>query len=103
MKWVDEYVQLFCPNTFHSLQAIATTVLHAAEADHALAREIVGHDSEMSHQLHIRPSDDQRKEAMEKLSEMIVPSACSEDPIEMEKRDLVALCPKCIRALMKIS
>lgn len=103
LKWVDEYVQLFCPNTFHSLRAIATTVLHAAEADHALAREIVGHDSEMSHQLHIRPSDDQRKEAMEKLSEMIVPSACSEDPIEMEKRDLVALCPKCIRALMKIS
>jgi hypothetical protein len=103
LKWVDEYVQLFCPNTFHSLRAIATTVLHAAEADHALAREIVGHDSEMSHQLHIRPSDDQCKEAMEKLSEMIVPSACSEDPIEMEKRDLVALCPKCIRALMKIS
>lgn len=103
LKWVDEYVQLFCPNTFHSLRAIATTVLHAAGADHALAREIVGHDSEMSHQLHIRPSDDQRKEAMEKLSEMIVPSACSEDPIEMEKRDLVALCPKCIRALMKIS
>ena len=64
---------LFCPNTFHSLRAIATTVLHAAGADHALAREIVGHDSEISHQLHIRPSDDQRKEAMEKLSEMIVP------------------------------
>lgn len=103
LKWVDEYVQLFCPNTFHSLRAIATTVLHAAEADHALAREVVGHDSGVSHQLHIRPSDDQRKEAMEKLSEMIVPSACSEDPIEMEKRDLVALCPKCIRALMKIS
>ena len=64
---------LFCPNTFHSLRAIATTVLHAAGADHALAREIVGHDSGMSHQLHIRPSDDQRKEAMEKLSEMIAP------------------------------
>ena len=62
-----------CPNTFHSLRATATTVLHAAGADHALAREIVGHDSEISHQLHIRPSDDQRKEAMEKLSEMIVP------------------------------
>lgn len=36
---------------------------------------------------------------MEKLSEMIVPSACSEELIEMEKRDLVALCPKCIPCL----
>lgn len=53
-----------CPKTF----------LHAAGVDHALAREIVGHDSETSHQLYIRPSDDQRKEAMEKLSEMIAPS-----------------------------
>ena len=70
---------LFCPNTFHSLRAIATTVLHAAGA--ALAREIVGHDSGMSHQLHIRPSDDQRKEAMEKFSEMIVPWHAVKTPL----------------------
>ena len=72
---------LFCPNTFHSLRAIATTVLHAAGADHSLAREIVGHDSGMSHQLHIRPSDDQRKEAMEKFSEMIVPWHAVKTPL----------------------
>lgn len=45
-----------CPKTFHSLRATATTFLHAAGVDHALAREIVGHDSETSHQLYIRPS-----------------------------------------------
>ena len=94
---------LFCPNTFHSLRAIATTVLHAAGADHALAREIVGHDSGMSHQLHIRPSDDQRKEAMEKLSEMIVPSACSEELIEMRSVILSLFVPSVSPALMKIS
>ncbi len=36
---------------------------------------------------------------MEKLSEMIVPSACSEELIEMEKRNLAALCLKCIPCL----
>ena len=50
-------------------------------ADHAIAREIVGHDSGVSHQLHIRPSDDQRKEAMEKFSEMIVPWHAVKTPL----------------------
>ena len=90
---------LLCPKTFHSLRATAATFLHTAGVDHALAREIVGHDSETPHQLYIRPSDDQRKEAMEKFSEMIVPSACSEGLIEAEKRDLIALCAKRILQL----
>lgn len=32
--------------------------------DHALARELVGHGSEASHQLDIRPSEDVRRETL---------------------------------------
>ena len=76
LKWVDEYVQPILSDKYNRMRYRFLRVRMAsayAGADHALAREIVGHDSEISHQLHIRPSDDQRKEAMEKLSEMIVP------------------------------
>lgn len=55
------------PKTFHCLRATAATWLHTAGIDHALARELVGHDSEASHQLYIRPSEEARREALEKL------------------------------------
>ncbi|OCA02577.1 tyrosine-type recombinase/integrase [Akkermansia glycaniphila] len=63
------------PKTFHCLRATAATWLHNLGIDHALAKEIVGHDSEASHQLYIRPSDDSRKDALEKLGQAILGSS----------------------------
>lgn len=61
------------PKTFHCLRATAATLLHAAGVDAALAREVVGHDSEAVHQLYIRPDDEQRRAALEKLAEAMTP------------------------------
>lgn len=61
------------PKTFHCLRATAATLLHTAGVDAALAREVVGHDSEASHQLYIRPDDEQRRAALEKLAEAMTP------------------------------
>ncbi|MEG0588145.1 MAG: tyrosine-type recombinase/integrase [Akkermansia sp.] len=57
------------PKTFHCLRATAATLLHTSGVDSALAREVVGHDSEAVHQLYIRPDDDQRRAALEKLAD----------------------------------
>lgn len=56
-----------CPKSFHCLRATAATLLHTAGVDHALAQEIVGHDSEKAHQLYIRPDSEQKRMALEKL------------------------------------
>lgn len=61
------------PKTFHCLRATAATLLHTAGVDAALAREVVGHDSEAVHQLYIRPDDEQRRAALEKLAEAMTP------------------------------
>lgn len=61
------------PKTFHCLRATAATLLHAAGVDAAIAREVVGHDSEAVHQLYIRPDDEQRRAALEKLAEAMTP------------------------------
>lgn len=61
------------PKTFHCLRATAATLLHAAGVDAALAREVVGHDSEAVHQLYIRPDDEQRRAALEKLADAMTP------------------------------
>lgn len=71
------------PKTFHCLRATAATLLHTAGVDAALAREVVGHDSEAVHQLYIRPDDEQRRAALEKLAEaMSPPSPEPTDPKE---------------------
>lgn len=54
--------------SFHCLRATATTLLHTSGVDHALAREIVGHDSEKAHQLYIRPDSGQKRTALERLA-----------------------------------
>ena len=61
------------PKSFHCLRATAATLLHTAGVDAALAREVVGHDSEKAHQLYIRPDDAQRRAALEKLAEAMTP------------------------------
>lgn len=72
------------PKTFHCLRATAATLLHTAGVDAALAREVVGHDSEAVHQLYIRPDDEQRRAALEKLAEaMTPPGAPPKEPREV--------------------
>lgn len=61
------------PKTFHCLRATAATLLHTAGVDAAVAREVVGHDSEAVHQLYIRPDDEQRRAALEKLADAMTP------------------------------
>lgn len=61
------------PKSFHCLRATTATLLHTSGVDAALAREVVGHDSESSHQLYIRPDDDQRRAALEKLADAMTP------------------------------
>lgn len=61
------------PKSFHCLRATAATLLHTSGVDAALAREVVGHDSKKAHQLYIRPDDEQRRAALEKLVEAMTP------------------------------
>lgn len=61
------------PKSFHCLRATAATLLHTSGVDAALAREVVGHDSKKAHQLYIRPDDEQRRVALEKLAEAMTP------------------------------
>lgn len=65
------------PKSFHCLRATAATLLHTSGVGAALAREVVGHDSEASHQLYIRPDDEQRRAALEKLANAITPPPSS--------------------------
>lgn len=61
------------PKSFHCLRATAATLLHTSGVDAALAREVVGHDSKKAHQLYIRPDDEQRRTALEKLADAMTP------------------------------
>lgn len=61
-------IRSVAPKSFHCLRATAATLLHTSGVDHALAREIVGHDSEHAHQLYIRPDEEQKRIALEKLA-----------------------------------
>lgn len=61
------------PKSFHCLRATAATLLHTSGVDAALAREVVGHDSKKAHQLYIRPDDEQRRAALEKLADAMTP------------------------------
>lgn len=61
------------PKSFHCLRATAATLLHTSGVGAALAREVVGHDSEATHQLYIRPDDEQRRAALEKLADAMTP------------------------------
>lgn len=63
----------FSPKSFHCLRATAATLLHISGVDAALAREVVGHDSKRAHQLYIRPDDEQRRVALEKLADAMSP------------------------------
>lgn len=59
------------PKTFHSLRATAATLLHTIGIDPALAQKIVGHASRQVHSRYIRPDDAQKREAFEKLAELL--------------------------------
>ncbi|MEG2236377.1 MAG: tyrosine-type recombinase/integrase [Akkermansia sp.] len=61
------------PKSFHCLRATAATLLHTSGVDAALACEVVGHDSKRAHQLYIRPDDEQRRAALEKLADAMSP------------------------------
>lgn len=67
-------IRAIAPKSFHCLRATAATLLHTSGVDAALAREVVGHDSEKAHQLYIRPDDEQCRTALEKLAGAIFSS-----------------------------
>jgi integrase len=58
------------PLSFHSLRRTATTILHEAGVPAAVAQALIGHDSEVMHELYVSVGRDALQKATDALPEI---------------------------------